>query len=148
MDLAITERAGASPSAWSPPLFTHQSYEGEVIKGFSDLSIQITFSDPGLAAHVSLSYSATQPGCDPVPATLDSLALGLPCDWTRDGEVFTKSLVTTGLPSAVLGAPTVHSYTVAGCQYEVRVWKLDGSDALQEYHRRLECLAWWMIDGA
>lgn len=77
------------------------------------------------------------------------LALGLPEDATEDATAYAAAVATATLPPCVFADPPVATYTLPGDpegEYSVYVWGLGGEGA-GAFHRRLECLAWWLIDG-
>lgn len=128
------------------PLFTHQSFgDAEAIEGIADLTVLVTLSNPGLAALVTTSYASVDSE-DRLTSLYDKLALGLPHDWTREPAEFRR--LSHSLSHAVPAGARLAAYsTPDGAKFEVRMWKLD-TEGARAYHRRLECLAWWLIDGA
>jgi hypothetical protein len=132
-------------SEWWHPLFAHQSFDEEVIKGFRDLSIEITFSDPTLGASIRVDYAEKAPDAS-LDDLLERVGRGVPSDWLKPGPEFGARIRSLHLPSSITSSPVVGCYTVGDDVYDVLHWRLDAEDA-QAYHRRLECLAWWLIDG-
>jgi hypothetical protein len=139
---------GERSAQWWPPLFVHQSFgEDERIAGFTSLEIRVVFHNPMLYAHVCLCGSPAS--AELTSHVLDRLALGLPADWSQSAEAFAAAVAATpALPIEITSAPTIMSYpSPAGSgSCVVRAWSLS-SPAARAYHRRLECLSWWLIDG-
>ncbi len=115
----------------------------------------------GTEAAAAGAGAASVTGVDDVEALL---AKGLPAGWTKDRAVFADVVRSARLPDAVRGGATVLHYTRSGSgsdgtpaasdaaaepaqrTFVVKNWKLQDADSAV-YHRRLETLAWWLIDG-
>ena len=106
-------------------------------------------ADPAATTSSSSSAPAANSSVesDPVAALAAGLDKGFPGGWTEDAASFHATLDSAALPECVCSDGTVVArYTVGDACFVVKRWTLAAEDA-RAYHRRLESLAWWLIDG-
>eukprot|EP01138_Halocafeteria_seosinensis_P012619 gb/GECG01012893.1/.p1 GENE.gb/GECG01012893.1/~~gb/GECG01012893.1/.p1 ORF type:complete len:554 (+),score=87.56 gb/GECG01012893.1/:1-1662(+) len=146
------------------PLFWHQMFHDTIV-GFQGLKINVVYEHPNMFAKVLVSYKnkLSDDACDDI---LGSLAKAVPadthvlfyrvCSEANEGEaeltvnkvyecVLNQESDTDGIISAMRNHGVQMS--VHGKE-EIRRWQISQSPEWMSYHRRLETIAMWMIDGA
>ena len=137
--------ARALPGAFHPT-FTHQGFgEAQTVQGYRKLAVTLSFADPTMHAMLRVTYAArADEGATDVEVCVKD---GLPPGCTTDAAAFSETVRSSRMPPGVLDGAPVATYTRNGTAFEVRSWVLD-TPAKQAYHRRLQKLAWWLVDAA
>lgn len=157
-DFAVPCSVESNPRGFVPvpgsrfhPLFVHQSFgEQERLSGFSSVTVHVTLADPSMHALVQVSHpEAVQEVQEGVARLHRGLDCGFGGGWTQDPVVFARDAAAWTLPPCVASAASdVGRYKDAtGSTCVIKRWSLLDEEA-RAYHRRLEALAWWLIDAA
>ncbi|GAB9467411.1 hypothetical protein Gpo141_00004757 [Globisporangium polare] len=134
---------------FSTPRFTYHAFgTDETIQGYDGLQISVLFNAYDFNALLDVKYKEQELSADDIVAKISS---SLPEGFTQNRTVFVEDLRTAKQRFAPLGQ-LVHSYSqrIGGSERHFEIYEapLDGDDAAQKLHAKMQTMALWFIEGA